>query len=242
MRRVLTQPINYDEALLRETQPYKSVQLFLREVVKSSVMAILEGEPGTGKTWGALTFAKKRGIPFITTAERVVLEKSPSRFFRTIVTEITGREPMSLWDALDLLEQWALNGDGRAIFIDEAQWMTGKVLDVWRRLHDMTGCTILLIGHLGEVSKLLNRYPQAKDRIAMRFVVPPLSFSDLQILHGNDFSDEVLSAIYEFTMGNFRRLKRVVEHLTAYAQVKNKITKDLTVADFKVAVKFIATW
>lgn len=239
MRKIIAQPIHYDEAKLRETQPYKLTQQFLREVLKMPCMAVLEGEPGVGKTFGAYSFAQKRGIPFITAAERVVLEKSPSRFFRTIVAEITGREPFSLWDALDLLEHWASNGTVRTLFVDEAQWLTGKALDVFRRLHDTTGCTILLIGHQTELTKLLQRYPQAKDRVALRFIVPPLDLSDLKLLHGGDFNDEMLQGIYQLTQGNFRRVQRVVSLLFPFAQAKGKATRELTLDDLKAVTRYL---
>lgn len=240
MRRVAIQPFNYDETKLRETQPYKATQAFLREVVRMSCLAVLEGEPGVGKTWGAYNFAQKRGIPFITAVEKIVMEKAPSRFFRTIVTEIVGRQPTSLWDALDMLEQWAMsNGGQRAIFVDEAQWLTGKALDTFRRLHDVTGVTVLLIGHENELSRMLNRYPQARDRVAMRFSVPPLSLEDIRLLHGNDFSDELLRTIYEFTEGNFRRLHRVVSLLIPYARARGKATQELTSADLQAVTKYL---
>jgi len=244
MRRLMVNPVTYDEAKLRETQPYKATWAFLREVVGSRCMAVLEGEPGVGKTFGALSFARKHNIPFITVVERVILEKSPSRFFRTIVTEITGRQPASLWDALEALELWAGNGNApRTIFLDEAQWLTGKALDVFRRLHDFTGATILLIGHEGEIVKLLSRYPQARDRVAMRFVVPPLSFPDLELLHGADFNAELLQAIYDLTQGNFRRLQRVVSHLFAYAAARKKPTTELTVQDLRFVTKnLVVEW
>jgi len=238
MRRLMVSPVTYDEAKLRETQPYKSTLAFLREVVGARCMAVLEGEPGVGKTFGALSFARRHNIPFITVVERFLLEKAPSRFFRTIVAEITGQEPASLWDALERLEQWASNGNApRTIFLDEAQWLTGKALDAFRRLHDFTGCTILLIGHEGELVKLLTRYPQARDRVAMRFVVPPLSFSDLELLHGADFNGELLQAIYDLTQGNFRRLQRVVSHLFAYAAARKKLTTELTVQELRLVTK-----
>ena len=238
MRRLMVQPITYDETRLRETQPYRATLAFLREVYGSKVMAVLEGEPGVGKTFGALSFAKKYNIPFITVVERVILEKSPSRFFRTVVAEITGHQPASLWDALEALEHWASNGNApRTIFLDEAQWLTGKALDVFRRLHDFTGITILLIGHEGELVKLLSRYPQARDRVAMRFVVPPLSFSDIELLHGADFNGELLQAIYDLTQGNFRRLQRVVSHLFAYAAAKKKLTTELTPQDLRFVIR-----
>jgi len=240
MRRVMVNPVTYDEAKLRETQPYRATWTFLREVVGSRCIAVLEGEPGTGKTFGALSFARRYNIPFITVVERVILEKSPSRFFRTIVAEITGHQPASLWDALEALEFWASNGNApRTIFLDEAQWLTGKALDVFRRLHDFTGLTILLIGHEGEIVKLLSRYPQARDRVAMRFVVPPLSFSDIELLHSADFSGELLQAIFDLTQGNFRRLQRVVSHLFAFAAAKKKLTTELTVQDLRVVTKNI---
>ena len=238
MRRLMVQPITYDETRLRETQPYRATLAFLREVYGSRVMAVLEGEPGVGKTFGALSFARKYNIPFITVVERVILEKSPSRFFRTVVAEITGHQPASLWDALEALEHWASNGNApRALFLDEAQWLTGKALDVFRRLHDFTGITILLIGHEGELVKLLSRYPQARDRVAMRFVVPPLSFSDIELLHGADFNGELLQAIYDLTQGNFRRLQRVVSHLFAYAAAKKKLTTELTPQDLRFVIR-----
>ena len=238
MRRLMVSPVTYDEAKLRETQPYKATIAFLREVVGARCMAVLEGEPGVGKTFGALSFARKYNIPFITVVERVILEKSPSRFFRTVVAEITGHQPASLWDALEALEHWASNGNApRTIFLDEAQWLTGKALDVFRRLHDFTGITILLIGHEGELVKLLSRYPQARDRVAMRFVVPPLSFSDLELLHGADFNGELLHALYDLTQGDFRRLQRVVSHLFAYAAARKKLTTELTVQELRLVTK-----
>ncbi|MCS7187599.1 MAG: ATP-binding protein [Armatimonadota bacterium] len=240
MRRVLVQPVTYDEAKLRETQPYRATVAFLREVVKVSCMAVLEGEPGTGKTFGAYSFAQKRSIPFITAVEKVVMEKAPSRFFRSIAAEITGRQPVSLWDALEMMEQWAsVNGTQRAIFIDEAQWLTGKALDTFRRLHDTTGVTILLIGHENELSRMLNRYPQARDRVAMRFVVPQLSMDDYRLLHGNDFNEELLHSIYELTEGNFRRLHRVVSLLFPYARARGKATQELTVSDLQVVSRYL---
>ena len=79
MRRLMVNPVTYDEAKLRETQPYKSTLAFLREVVGARCMAVLEGEPGVGKTFGALSFARRHNIPFITVVERFLLEKGSNR-------------------------------------------------------------------------------------------------------------------------------------------------------------------
>jgi DNA transposition AAA+ family ATPase len=243
MRSVMVAPIQYDEAKLRETQPYKSTVAFLRKVIRQSVMAVLEGEPGVGKTFGALSFAQRHGIPFITVIERVALEKAPSRFFRTMVAELVGTQPPSLWDALEASELWARNGGSpRALFLDEAQWLTGKALDVFRRLHDMTGATIVFIGHEGELSKLFARYPQARDRVAMRFVVPPLTLQDIQSLHP-ELPDQLAREVFDLTQGNFRRLQRLMSHLSAYAKVRNKPVSELTSQEVRLAMEhLLLTW
>ncbi len=233
----LVAAFNYDEAKLRETSPFIRTQQFLRQVVGWRTLAILEGDPGVGKTWGALSFARKHGIPFITVVERVLLEKAPSRFFKTIVREITHTEQASLWDALTALYHWAKSQDSTAaIFLDEAQWLTGKALDCFRRLHDATGITIVFIGHAGELSKLFARYPQAADRVGARFIVPPLSFDDLKKLHGNDFTDETLLEIFNVTRGNFRRLTRLMTYIIA---AKGNL-RQLTPADIRAISRRIA--
>lgn len=237
--RLFAVPFSYDEALLRETKPYKATVAYLRKVCQHKCLALLEGEPGVGKTFGALTFARRNNIPFITIVERVLLEKAPAKFFKAVASEIVGYEPTSLWDAIDRLYDWALNGrQSPAIFLDEAQWLTGKALDVFRRLHDFTGLTILFIGHQGELGKLFARYPQAADRVVFRFNIPHLSLEDLRILHP-DLSEEVRQSLYEMTNGNFRRVVRLMGYVQGYAQQRGISLDKLTVNDVKAVAKLV---
>ncbi len=236
----LVAAFNYDEAKLRETVPYQRTVQFLRQVVSWNTLAILEGDPGVGKTWGALSFARRHGIPFVTVVERVLLEKAPSRFFKTVVKEITHTEPPSLWDALDTLYAWASQNGGAAIFLDEAQWLTGKALDCFRRLHDATGITVVFIGHAGELSKLFARYPQAADRVGARFLVPPLSFTDLEKLHGDDFTPETLHEIFTVTGGNFRKLTRLMTYAVASVNQRKITLRQLTPMDIRAISRRVA--
>ncbi|MCS7187986.1 MAG: ATP-binding protein [Armatimonadota bacterium] len=237
--RLFAVPFSYDESLLRETKPYRATVTYLRKVCQHNCLALLEGEPGVGKTFGALAYARRNNIPFITVVERVLLEKAPGRFFKAMVSEITGYEPTSLWDAIDRLYEWASNGrQSSAIFLDEAQWLTGKALDVFRRLHDFTGLTIVFIGHQGELSKLFARYPQAADRVVFRFAVPHLSLEDIRTLHP-DLDEEVRQSIYEMTNGNFRRVVRLMGYVHGYAQQKGISLDRLTVSDVRAIAKLV---
>ena len=140
------------------------------------------------------------------------------------------------------------NGGNAVLLIDEAQNLSGKVLEQIRMLSNLETereklIQIVLVGQ-PELSKILSTdsLKQLDERITVRYHLNPLDHKDIQayvthrlVVAGSRgdlaFTRNACEKIYDYSKGNPRRINAVCDRslLIAYTKESNNITKKIVV-------------
>jgi len=151
----------------------------------------------------------------------------------------------TLWNELeDRLRKNMERGKGSVLIIDEAQAINDKrTLEELRMLlnlqtDDKFLLTLVLLGQL-ELEQLVDEVEPLKQRIAVKYRLDPLSFSDVSayIAHRlrvagcnqSPFADEAMESIYSYTEGVPRDINNLCDRslLAAYLEDADAVSRDI---------------
>ena len=118
-------------------------------------------------------------------------------------------------------------GEGRLIIVDEAELLSTKSLEYIRRIHDLTGCGVVLAGmprllvnlkgKYGELAQLYSRVGLACD------LGNQLSEDDIHKLAENGLgTDEFNQILFKASHGNARRLTKLMRGVIRVAEMHGK--------------------
>lgn len=105
-------------------------------------LGIAYGEAGLGKTWSVREYARLN-------PDVILVETNPGWSLRVLIRKLhraVGLDGRGFVDELldEIVER--LNKTGRLIIIDEAENLPSDIINLIRRIHDHTGCGMLLVG------------------------------------------------------------------------------------------------
>ena len=195
-------PWHWDESQIRETSSYCAVQNWIEGATESPGLWLLVGPPGVGKTFGAVSYAAREGIPYICVPTG--LGESVSALARVLCSALS----IADGNPIRALHAHCEHAHVRLI-IDEAVRLNRPQLELIRDLADRYPLSAVLIG-TDTLPKKLVYYDTIVHRVSGVFNVPPLTLGDLRLLL-NDTA--VAEATYKRTKGNWRHLARVLERL-----------------------------
>ncbi|MVO16828.1 AAA family ATPase [Parasedimentitalea huanghaiensis] len=180
---------------------------------------VFHGPPGYGKTFGAIFCADKLDAIHLA----VQSEWSKKFFLQQLLREL-GRPTKGTVPELVQTANEALAIDGRALIIDEADYLISKgILNIVRDLHDGSQIPILLIG-MENFPQLLNKHDQFKSRVLSWSEALPADMTDARHLadmvspSGMTIEDDLLEIIRERHTGNARWIVKEVSHVCKEAK------------------------
>ena len=197
--------------------------------------AVLYGQAGLGKT-KILTEYHKRN------PDALLLDTDPSytakitvkRLAELVGTSSTG----SLNDVMDGIIS-KLKGSERLIMVDEAELLPLRALECLRRIHDKTGCGLVLAGmprllinlrgKRGELKQLYSRVGMTLD------MGEQLSAEDLLVIAGTtlpNFTVETLDELVTQSHGNTRRLAKLMSGVRRMEKLNDEIANPEMVKQF----------
>jgi hypothetical protein len=115
-----------------------------------------------------------------------------------------------------------LKGSGRLIIIDEAEHLPVEALDSVRRIHDFTGCGVLICGHprfYESLKRFQDRYAYIFNRLSIPVQLKKLSASDASAMVSTMCENEVPGNIWiKACDGIGRDLKIIVQETMRVAR------------------------
>lgn len=213
-------PWQYDESRIVYTSAYEATQAWLSEALTAPGIYTLLGEPGVGKTFGAIKYALENRIPIITPPADQK-ETSGRRWLRYLCAHLTPNYDPRADDPYMKLCEWAEAQPLPRLIIDEAVRLNRLNLDILRDIADRYPASILLIG-TKELERKLAYYDTIVHRVCGVWRIPPLNMHDIETLY--EVPRNVAEELYRITKGNMRHLRLIAN------RIENTHTSALTPA------------
>jgi len=210
-----------------ETRAVKKVFQVARLCHIEGEMGVATGDAGIGKTRGIKYYAAQN-------PDVIMIEIFPGFTTRTLMSklhkELGYNGTGTIFDMFsDVVDR--LRGSGRLIIVDEAESLPYKGLELLRRLYDLSGTGILLVGMPELIANLRGNkgeYKQLYSRIAVHAQIPNMKESpeDIQALVASAIpgSNGLWKAFYSVTH-NGRQLEKLLKRSI---QVANHNGTDVT--------------
>ena len=162
-----------------ETLASKQVREVISIAHTGSVIGLIYGPAGIGKTVSVQEYVKEKG-GFLITADvsftmKGMVEELAEKcgvIAKGTVREVTKR-----------LIQF-LKNTGRLIIVDEAQFLPIKAVEILRKIHDETGCGLVLVGMPRLYNQMMGRgseiYAQLFSRVGIRRYITNVQLEDVE--------------------------------------------------------------
>lgn len=212
-------PHRFDSDKITQTETYKSIQQWMQIASVSPGLWVLTGDPGHGKTWGAVSYALEHGISYLCALPGAFSSSKPGRVLLEIARAVFNEPPGRPADAYQALLNWADITPNACIIIDEAQRIPGSAMDILRDITDRSPCSMIWIGTEALLKKI-SYYPVIRHRVSGRFSVPALTLNDMRLITG--WENGLCGTLCDITHGNYRHVSNIME----YAQQINELSPD----------------
>ena len=198
-------------------------------VMENRGMGIFYGESGVGKTVTCIQFINEN-------PDCIFIESLPSYSASAIVKRICAHlsldEGRSLTDSFEMVVK-ALKDSGRLLIVDEGENLSGRGLQILRRLHDIGGVGVLLVGLpvlLSNVKSNNGFYTQLYNRIDIAVKAGSISEQDTEALvrHWLPEAAGLWKEFRKLSGDNTRRLQKLCAMAKRIAAVNGcKIDKEI---------------
>ena len=191
-------------------------------VYNQSVMGVICGEPGIGKTIALKRYTEE--YPSVILIE-VDLCYTSSFLFSEIYKKLGLRQGRNLSDMVSGIVK-KLKGSGRMIIIDEAEHLPYKALELLRRVHDKAGMGVLLVGLPRLIHKIMEgrgEYQQLYSRIEVYTLLNKLHPSDTKRIVESVIpsSNGVWEHFHKLSRQNTGLLLKLLSHSIRVARINN---------------------
>lgn len=180
------------------------------------------GEAGLGKTMALKEYAARKSNVVMMEVDPTFTAKVMLQELCTLLGITAARNSHAMMTAV--IDK--LKGGDRLLIVDEAELLSYKPLEILRRIHDKTGCAIVLAGMpklranlrgaRGEYKQLFSRIGLALD-IKMRLPAADINMFCEAALGTDDFNER----LYEVSKGNARRLNKLLRGVRRMAVIND---------------------
>ena len=212
------------------TSIYEKVAYNLQLATACEQIVVITGEAGIGKTMAIKYYNANH-------PNTLLIEVDPTYSTNTILSrlaEILGIEPKGRKDKVMGAIVKRLEGTGKLIIVDEAEYLKPQALDILRRIYDMTGCPIALFG----MPKLYQNITGASkyEQISSRMIFAKLekiSIDDVKIIAEQvieKLTERMIEVLFRLCDGNARRLEK---HLIIAQKKAEMLDSEITISLLK---------
>ncbi len=142
-----------------ETNVVQTITALLETAYEECQNGVIYGRPGVGKTTGLHIFAKRN--PEVVLIETLTT-LTPSALIRTIARKI-GVELRGSTNDINEAVIKKLQSSGRLLVVDEAENLSTRSLELLRRLHDLAGIGLVLVGTPRLLTNLKGRHGELEQ-------------------------------------------------------------------------------
>jgi DNA transposition AAA+ family ATPase len=114
----------------------------------------------------------------------------------------------------------SLKDSGRALFVDEADYLSGKMLMALRDIHDAARVPVIVVG-MENFERKLSRYPQFAGRVSQRVEFKACDLADAALLTKDvcevGVAPDLVKAMHGRTKGHIRLMTVALAHFESMA-------------------------
>ena len=224
------------------TKTAKQMLSFLSMTHVLGQLGIMYGDAGTGKTTALKEYKKNN-------PSSLLLEPDTTFTAKVMLSEICKLLNLDAKGTMnDLFNRvvGCLNGADRLLMVDEAELLPLRALETLRRIHDKTGCAVVLVGMpklllnlkgshsefkqlYGRVSMHLNLGNEIDARDLKQFANEVLGVSD----------EHILTLLSEKAGGNMRKMAKLMENVWYLMRVNQLGVDDLDSGILERAMSYL---
>lgn len=194
------------------TKTTRRIAEVMRDAHEAGDIAVIYGQAGLGKTLAVKNYCKKSGA--------ILIEANPSFSALVLMKKLAASVKLPTSGTLnDLFEETAyrLSGSERLIVVDEAENLPLRALEIIRRLHDETGCGLVLSGMPRLVANLRGKHGelvQLHSRVAgvlnLGDTMPDAELEQIARATLPEADDETIEELVKHSNGNTRRMSKLM--------------------------------
>mgnify|MGYP000913694930 CR=1 FL=1 len=195
-----------------ETKTTRRIAEVMRDAHEAGEIAVIYGQAGLGKTQAVKNYCEKHGA--------ILIEANPSFTALVLMKKLAASVKLPTSGTLnDLFEETAyrLGGSERLIVVDEAENLPLRALEIIRRLHDDTGCGLVLSGMPRLVANLRGKHGelvQLHSRVAgalnLGDSLPDAELEQIARATLPEADDETIAELVKHSNGNTRRMSKLM--------------------------------
>lgn len=195
-----------------ETKTTRRIAEVMRDAHEAGEIAVIYGQAGLGKTQAVKNYCEKHGA--------ILIEANPSFTALVLMKKLAASVKLPTSGTLnDLFEETAyrLGGSERLIVVDEAENLPLRALEIIRRLHDETGCGLVLSGMprlvanlRGKHGELVQLYSRVSIPLNLGESLPDEELFEIAKAALPDADEETLLELVKHSNGNTRRMSKLM--------------------------------
>ncbi|ANX76108.1 ATPase [Neisseria meningitidis] len=194
------------------TKTTRRIAEVMRDAHEAGEIAVIYGQAGLGKTQAVKNYCEKHGA--------ILIEANPSFTALVLMKKLAASVKLTTSGTLnDLFEETAyrLGGSERLIVVDEAENLPQRALEIVRRLHDETGCGLVLSGMprlvanlRGKHGELVQLYSRVSVALNLGESLPDEELFEIAKAALPDADKETLLELVKHSNGNMRRMSKLM--------------------------------
>lgn len=195
------------------TRTMRRIAEIMRDAHEGGEIVVVYGQAGLGKTEAVKHYCRINPAA-------ILVEANPSFTALVLMRKLAAAVKVSAIGSLnDLFEAVAdrLRGSGRLMVVDEAENLPLRALEILRRLHDDTGCGLVLSGMPRLVANLRGKHGELVQLYSRVSVALPLGESlpddELEQIARDalpEAEDDTIAEIVKSSNGNTRRMSKLM--------------------------------
>ena len=195
------------------TKTTRRISEVMRDAHEAGDTVVIYGQAGLGKTQAVKNYCEKNPAA-------ILIEANPSFTALVLMRKLAAAAKVSTVGSLnDLFESVSdrLRDSGRLIVVDEAENLPLRALEIIRRLHDDTGCGLVLSGMprlvanlRGKHGELVQLYSRVSVALNLGDSMPDEELEEIARAAMPEADDETIAELVKQSNGNTRRMSKLM--------------------------------
>ena len=191
------------------TKTTRRIAEVMRDAHEGGETVVIYGQAGLGKTQAVKNYCEKNPAA-------ILIEANPSFTALVLMRKLATAAKVSAMGSLNALFESVsdrLRDSGRLIVVDEAENLPLRALEIVRRLHDETGCGLVLSGMPRLVAKhgeLVQLYSRVSVALNLGESLPDDELFEIAKAALPDADEETLLELVKHSNGNTRRMSKLM--------------------------------
>jgi DNA transposition AAA+ family ATPase len=195
---------------LIDTTNMMMAKMITTKAYEHNAMAVICGKAGAGKSESCKSICKSMGNGIYIECDAYITTRG---LFGKITKAlgITGKRGLS--DTLEVICEYLKHQD-IVLFVDEAEYLQHKTLEMLRRIWDFSNTSIIFVG-TEIIVENLKRHTQLYSRIQYKWEFKPLDFEETKQIcqrYNNSIDDSEIKYILKLTKYSFRSTVFLIEN------------------------------